>query len=193
MNVHGINDVRQTEIHTSARGWDGNWKARKTQITRCTSPAELIIVGRTIHTEIIKHSIWNKEELPEEWKESIIVSVYKKGNKRDCSNYWGISFLSSTYKILTNILLSSLTPHAEEIIEDHQCGFQRNRSTTDHIFSVCQILEKKWEYNEASLSYLYTSRKPMLQIQGRSCKIFWLTLVHHETGMANKNVFEWNL
>jgi hypothetical protein len=35
------------------------------------------------------------------------------------------------------------------IIGDHQCGFRRNRSTTDHIFSIRQILEKKWEYNEA--------------------------------------------
>jgi len=29
------------------------------------------------------------------------------------------------------------------------CGFQCNRSTTDHIFSICQILEKRWEYIEA--------------------------------------------
>ena len=32
---------------------------------------------------------------------------------------------------------------------DHQCGFRRNRSTTDHIFCIRQILEKKWEYTEA--------------------------------------------
>jgi len=32
---------------------------------------------------------------------------------------------------------------------DHQCGFRRNRSTTDHIFCIRQTLEKKWEYNEA--------------------------------------------
>jgi hypothetical protein len=34
-----------------------------------------------------------------------------------------------------------------EIIVDHQCGFRRNRSTTDQIFYTRQILEKKWEYN----------------------------------------------
>jgi hypothetical protein len=45
--------------------------------------------------------------------------------------------------------LSRLTPYAEEIIGDHQCGFRRNRSSTDHIFSIRQIFEKKWEYNEA--------------------------------------------
>jgi len=34
----------------------------------------------------------------------------------------------------------------KEIIGDHQCGFRRNRLTTDHIFCIRQILEKKWEY-----------------------------------------------
>jgi hypothetical protein len=33
------------------------------------------------------NSIWNQEELPEQWKEFIVVSVYMKGNKTDCSSY----------------------------------------------------------------------------------------------------------
>jgi hypothetical protein len=67
--------------------------------------------------------IWNKEELPHQWKESIVVPVHKKGDKTDCSNYRGISLLSTSYKILCNILLSRLIPYADEIIGDHQCGF----------------------------------------------------------------------
>jgi hypothetical protein len=89
--------------------------------------------------------IWNKEELPEEWKESYIEPIYKKGDKTDCNNYRGISLLSTTYKNKSNILLSWLTPYAEAIIGDHQCGFLHNRSATDHIFCIRQILEKKWE------------------------------------------------
>ena len=99
-----------------------------------------------IHTLIT--SIWKKEKLPEEWKESIIVPIHKKGDKTDCNNYRGISLLPTTYKILSNILLSRLIPYAKEIIGYHQCGFRRDRSTTDHIFCICQTLEKKWEYNE---------------------------------------------
>jgi hypothetical protein len=89
--------------------------------------------------------IWNKEELPHQWKESIVVPIHKKGDTTDCSNYRGISLLSTSYKILLNILLTRLTPYTDEIIGDHQCGFRRNRSTTDQIFYIRQILEKKWE------------------------------------------------
>jgi hypothetical protein len=35
------------------------------------------------------------------------------------------------------------------IIGDHQCGFRRNRSTTDQIFYIREILEKQLDYNEA--------------------------------------------
>jgi hypothetical protein len=45
-----------------------------------------------IHKLII--SIWNKKELPEDWRESIIVPIYKKGDKTDCNNYRCISLLT---------------------------------------------------------------------------------------------------
>jgi hypothetical protein len=64
------------------------------------------------------------EELPQQWKESIIVPLNKKGDKTDCSNYRGISLLLTMYKILYNILLSNLTPYAEESVADHLGGFQ---------------------------------------------------------------------
>jgi hypothetical protein len=83
------------------------------------------------------NSVWNKEELPDQWKESIIVPIHKKGDKTDCNNYRGISLLSTSYKILSNISLSKLVPYIDEIIGDHQCGFRRNRSTTDQIFCIC--------------------------------------------------------
>ena len=68
-----------------------------------------------IHKLIIY--IWNKEELPEEWKESIIVPIYKKGDKTDFNNYRGILLLSTTYKMLSNILLSIRNVGGQSIIQ----------------------------------------------------------------------------
>jgi len=55
---------------------------------------------------------------------------------------------SSYVRSFSNILLSILTPYAEELLCDHQCGFRRNRSTTVQIICIRQILEIKRECNE---------------------------------------------
>jgi len=93
--------------------------------------------------------IRNKGELPKNWQESYIVPIYKKDERTDCSHYNGILILSGTYTILSNTLLSRLTLYAGKTIGDHQYGYRRNMSTTDHTCCVRQMLEKKWEYSEA--------------------------------------------
>jgi hypothetical protein len=105
--------------------------------------------GEKLRSEIHRliRSTWNKEELPQQWKESITVPIYKTGDKTDCNNYRGISLSSTAYKILSSIIITRLIPRVSEVIEDHQCGFRRNRSITDQIFYIRQMLEKKWEYN----------------------------------------------
>ena len=52
--------------------------------------AEMINTGgRTLYSQIheLVNSTWNMEELPEQWKESITVPIYKKGDKTDFTNY----------------------------------------------------------------------------------------------------------
>jgi len=160
-NVHGVKDAGEAEIQTAEplvpEPSASEFELAVDKLNCHKSPgidqisAELIKAGgRTICLEIHKliTSIWKKEKLLEEWKESIIIPIHKKGDKTDCNNYRGISLLPTTYKFFSNILLLRLIPYAKEIIGDHQCGFRSNRSTIDHIFCIRQILEKKWEYNE---------------------------------------------
>ena len=94
-------------------------------------------------------------------------------------------FLSTTYKILSNILLSRLTPYEEEIIGHHKWGFSANRSASNHIVCIYQILEKKWEYNEAVHQLSIDPRKPIIQAGGRYYIIFTI-----ETSKANTVVSE---
>jgi len=83
------------------------------------------------------------------------------------SNYRGISLSQTVYQILSNILLSRLTAYVDEIIGDHQCGFRRNRSTTDNIQLFCtrHILKNKWEYNETLHRLLIDSEKAYVSIR----------------------------
>jgi hypothetical protein len=191
LNVHGVNDVRQREIHT-AEPLVPELSASESELAieklkRHKSPgagqipAELIKGGgSTIRYEIHKLivSVVNKEQLPEVWKESKTLPIYVKCDKTDCSNYRGISLLPTTYKILPNILQSRLTPYAEEIFRDQQCGFRHNRSTTNHIFCIRQMLEKKWEYNEAVHRLFIECKKAYDKVRGGgACIIFALSLV----------------
>jgi len=69
-------------------------------------PAEFIkarckTIRREIHKLII--SVLNEEELPEEWKESIILPICKKRDKTDCSNYRAYQFC----KLCTEFYLAS--------------------------------------------------------------------------------------
>jgi hypothetical protein len=154
LNVHGAGGVRQTEMHTQPSASEVEVATGKLKRYKSPGvdqiPAELIQAGgETLSSEIHKliKLTWNKEELPLQWKESIEVPIHKKGDETDCSNYQGISLLSTSYKVLSNILLGRLTPYTDEVIGDHQCGFQHNRSKAYQIFYIWQILGKKWEYN----------------------------------------------
>jgi hypothetical protein len=74
-------------------------------------PAELIKAGgETLYSEIHRfiYSICNKEELPQQWDEYIIVPIHKRGDKT-FNNYRGKSLLSTAYTTLSNILLARLT------------------------------------------------------------------------------------
>jgi hypothetical protein len=129
LNVHEDNNVRHSEIHAAEplvpKSSASEIKMTIEKLKRHNSPgvgqipAELIKAGgRTICSKIctLINSIWNRKKLAEQWKELITVPICKTGDKTDCSNYHGISLLSTTYKILSDILLSRLTPYAAEII-----------------------------------------------------------------------------
>ena len=107
-----------------------------------TGCEELIIA---IHKLIVQ--VWVEEELPEEWMTGVICPIHKKGCKMTCTNYRGISLLPTAYKVLSKILSSRLEPHSEAFLSEYQAGFRRQRSTSDQLFSIRQIVQKSYERN----------------------------------------------
>jgi hypothetical protein len=143
LNVLNVSDVRHIEVHKAEPLLPGPShleveiaiaKLKKYKLTGSDEiPAELIQAGGETLLPVIHkliNSVRNKEELPDQWKESIFVPIYKKGDKTEGNSYRGISLLSTSYKILSN-QISRLGLYIDEIIGDHQCGFRHNRSTTD--------------------------------------------------------------
>ena len=91
--------------------------------------------------------IWEKQVLPQDFKDASIVHLYKKkGNRQACDNHRGISLLSIAGKILARILLNRLNAHLERgYLPESQCGFRANRGTVDMIFAARQLQEKCME------------------------------------------------
>jgi hypothetical protein len=91
LNVHAVHGVRQMDIHTAeplvpepsnveVEIAIGKLKSYKSPGTD-QIPAELIRAGgETLYSEIHRLIcfVWNKEELPQQWKESIIIKFIKR-------------------------------------------------------------------------------------------------------------------
>lgn len=65
---------------------------------------------RTIKKGLIDilRSIWKSEKIPEEWKSSVMVLLFKKGEQERTKNYRGISLLCTAYKIYVELLRQRL-------------------------------------------------------------------------------------
>ena len=93
---------------------------------------------------------WKAKEVPQEWKDANLVTIFKKGDRTDCGNYRGIALLSVAGKMLARILLNRLTTHVSNtIIPESQCGFRSGRTTIDMIFTLRQVQEKCIEQNKS--------------------------------------------
>ena len=146
INTDPIEDPTLAEIKMAIK------ELKKGKAPGCDEiPAELLKNGgEVLEKEIYRliKEIWNKERLPTKWQKGIIIPIYKKGSKLECANYRGISLLCVLYKVYTRILLKRLKPYTEQELGEYQCGFRHNRSTTDHIHTVRQLMEKYYEYDK---------------------------------------------
>ena len=64
----------------------------------------------------------------------MIIPIFKKGDRKQCTNYRGISLLSLPGKVYAKCLEKKCREIVESKLEDGQCGFRLGRSTTNQIF-----------------------------------------------------------
>jgi hypothetical protein len=105
--------------------------------------------GNSLHLELwsmICH-VWETSVVPQDWKDAMVCTLFKKGDKTICGNYRGISLLSTAGKIMTRIIVNRTVMALESMLPEAQCGFRRNRSTVDMMYSARQIQEKCIEQN----------------------------------------------
>ena len=77
--------------------------------------------------------IWGEGEVPQQWKDAIIMVLHKEGDRTECG----------AGKILLKIIARRLSEYCERvgILPEEQSGFRPNRSTTDMMFVIRRLQE----------------------------------------------------
>ncbi|KAI3373545.1 hypothetical protein L3Q82_022136 [Scortum barcoo] len=91
---------------------------------------------------------WRLGTVPLVWQTGVVVPLFKKGDRRVCSNYRGITLLSLPGKVYARVLERRIRPIVESTL-----GFRRNnavfvpgRGTLDQLYTLHRVLEGLWEF-----------------------------------------------
>ena len=60
---------------------------------------------------------WREETVPKQWREGLIVNLFKKGDREDPGNYRGITLLSVAGKVFCKILNNRLVQYLEHCMK----------------------------------------------------------------------------
>ena len=74
-------------------------------------PVELIQILKDDAVKVlhsIHQQVWKTQQWPQDWKRSVFISIPKKGNAKECSNYYTMALISHTSKVMLKILPARL-------------------------------------------------------------------------------------
>ena len=112
-------------------------------------PIELLKAGGEEAVKVMTglcNCIWRRKEWPTDWKKSVYVPIYKKGDKKECGNYRTIALISHASKVLLRVIQRRLDVFLIPELPIEQDGFRRGRGTRGHIANPRWIMEKAREH-----------------------------------------------
>ena len=103
--------------------------------------------------------IWKTQQWPQDWKRSVFISIPKKGNAKECSNYHTIALISPTSKVMLKMLQARLQQYVNCEVLNVQAGFRKGRGTRDQTVNIHWIIKKVREFQKhlRLLYWLYKS------------------------------------
>ncbi len=90
----------------------------------------------------LMHRAWGGD-VPQPWKDVVLLPLFKKGDRKQCDNYRGISLLSAAGKAFEKVIQLRLQQWAESrnMLPESQQGFRKNRGCTDAIHCLRLAME----------------------------------------------------
>ena len=121
-------------------------------------PVELFQILKADAVKVV-HSIcqkiWKTQKWPQDRKRSFFITITKKGNAKECSNYRTIAVISHASKVMLKINQAKLQQYVNREFPDVQAGFRKGRGTKDKTANIHWIIEKARELEEKNLLLLY--------------------------------------
>ena len=105
-----------------------------------------MILLKVLHS--ICQQIRKTQQWPQDWKRSVFIPIWKKGNAKESSNYFPVALNSHTSKVILKILQARLQKHVNWALPDVQAGFRKCRGTRDQIANIYRIIDKAREFQK---------------------------------------------
>ena len=100
----------------------------------------------------ICQQIWETEHWPQDWKRSVFIPVPKKGNAKECSNFYTVALISHASKVMLKILQARLRKFMNSELSDVQAIFRKGRGTRDKLPTSLRSLKKHEKTRKTSIS-----------------------------------------
>ena len=104
---------------------------------------DVVKVLDSIYQQIQKTQQWSWD-----WKRSVFIPIPKKGNAKECSNYFTIELISHASKVMLKILQDRLQQYVNRELPDVRVGFRKGRGTRDQIADIHWIIEKARQFQK---------------------------------------------
>ena len=113
----------------------------------------------------ICQQIWKTQQYPQDWKRSVFISIPKKGNAKECSNYHTVALISYASKVMLKILQARLYMF--------KLGLEKAEETEIKLPTSTGSSKKQQSSRKTSISALLNMPKPLTVWIIVNCGKFW--------------------
>ena len=112
--------------------------------------------------------VWQEEYVPPQWREGLIVNLFKKGDEEDPGNYRGITLLSVVWEVFCKVLNNRLVQHFDKggVLHEGQTGFRLKRSCVDNIFTLNELVQGRMKEGKRTFTFFWMFCRHMILFGG---------------------------
>lgn len=101
---------------------------------------------------------YETNNVPTEWQQTCTIPIPKVKSPKTVDDFRKLTMCSKVYQIYARSLMNYLDIFLPPV-DNYQCGFERNRSCDDTLFTIKRILEERWNHGFRSFIFSYDLRK----------------------------------